>query len=142
MVKATTPEENKEIAIRLSTEVVILKKNIDELMSPDFIYHGPGGAPQMNREQCLGFWDTLMNAFPDLNITFEDVIAEGDTVMLRYVTRATHTGDFMGAPATGTKTEVRGILTRKVIDGKVVEEWNYTDTLSMMKQLGIIPAGK
>ena len=142
MGKATTPEENKDIAIRLSTEVVIQKKNIDELMAPDFVYHGPGGAPPMNREECLGFWAGLMNAFPDLSITFEDITAGGDIVMMRYTTRATHTGDFMGVPATGVKTDVCGMLTRKIVDGKVAEEWNYTDTLHLMKQLGIIPSGK
>jgi len=134
-------EANKTVVRRISEEVVLQGKKdvIDELLAPNFVYHGPGGFPDMGRDGFVQFFDGWRAAFPDATITFEDFVAEGDKVAVRYTTRATHKGEFNGIPATGKRVTVQGLFIRRVEDGKVAEEWDFTDLLGMMKQLGVVP---
>jgi steroid delta-isomerase-like uncharacterized protein len=80
-------------------------------------------------------------AFPDLRITVEDQIAEGDKVVTRWTAIGTHDGDLPGLPASGNKSTVTGIGIDRFEDGKIVEAWNNWDTLGMLQQLGAVPAG-
>jgi steroid delta-isomerase-like uncharacterized protein len=80
-------------------------------------------------------------AFPDLRITVEDQIAEGDKVVTRWSSTGTHDGDLPGLPASGAKTAVTGISIDRFEGGKIVEAWNNWDTMGMMQQLGAVPAG-
>ena len=77
--------------------------------------------------------------FPDLHITVDDVIAEGDKVVKRWTARCTHTGEWMGIPATGSKLVVKGIEIFRIADGKIEEVWAEMDVLGMLRQLGVIP---
>jgi steroid delta-isomerase-like uncharacterized protein len=79
-------------------------------------------------------------AFPDLKISAEDMIADGDKVAVRSVMRGTHKGEFMGVPATGKRVEVSGIDIVRFEGGKAVEHWGITDNMSMMQQLGAMPS--
>jgi predicted ester cyclase len=82
----------------------------------------------------------FLAAFPDAHITNEDVIAEGDKVVRRYTTRGTHQGETeMFGPPTGRQIEQKGITIHRFEDGKIVEEWEIFDTLSMLQQLGLAP---
>ena len=78
-------------------------------------------------------------AFPDLNFTIEDLIAEGDKVVYRYTIRGIHQNDFMGIPATGKAVKVTGIHIYRIGDGKLQEEWENWDMLGLLRQLGVIP---
>jgi predicted ester cyclase len=78
-------------------------------------------------------------AFPDLELTIEDQVAEGDEVVTRFTARGTHRGELMGIPPTGRKVVVTGISIDRLVNGKTVESWTNYDVLSMMQQLGIIP---
>ena len=78
------------------------------------------------------------NAFPDLAITEEDLIAEDDKVVMRQVTTGTHQGDFMGIAATGKKVEMHDIHIVRLADDKIVEHWGVEDNLGMMQQLGVV----
>jgi predicted ester cyclase len=78
-------------------------------------------------------------ASDNINLVIDDLIAEGDKVVKRWTVRCTHTGEFMGVPATGNKVEVTGTTTYRVAGGKFVESWWNTDTLGMMQQMGVIP---
>jgi len=73
-------------------------------------------------------------------VVIEDVIAEGDKVMMRYRIEGTHEGELFGVPPTGRRVSIESITVERVSGGKIREHWRVTDTLDMMQQLGAIPA--
>lgn len=79
-------------------------------------------------------------AFPDLHVTVEDMVAEGDKVVARVTMSGTHKGEFMGIAPTGKQITVGIIEILRIAGGKVVEHWNVVDSLGMMQQLGAVPA--
>jgi predicted ester cyclase len=81
----------------------------------------------------------LWTAFPDLHYTVEDLIADGDKVVVRGTLRGTHQGDFMGIPPTGKQVSLTGITIDRIKDGKFVEGWANADMLGLLQQLGVIP---
>ena len=80
-------------------------------------------------------------AFPDLNSTIDLLLAEGDLVTGHMTTKGTHTGDFMGMPATGKKVSFSEVHTVRIANGKATEHWGVADSMAMMQQLGAIPEG-
>jgi steroid delta-isomerase-like uncharacterized protein len=133
-------EQNKMLARRLFEEVWNGKNLavLDELVAPNFVFHnsvqtlyGPEGFKQ--------FATTYHNAFPQAYFAIEDVIAEGDTVALRWSARATHKGELLGIPATGKEVVVTGITITLISNGKSVESWGEFDALGMLQQIGVIP---
>jgi predicted ester cyclase len=80
-----------------------------------------------------------LTAFPDLHFTIEDIIAEGDTVVVRQTARGTHQGDLMGIPPTGKQVSGTGITITRVVNGKAVEDWFNGDDLGLLQQLGVVP---
>ena len=133
-------EVNKAIALRASE--IVNQKNpdlIEECYPPDFVWHGPDQDIR-GYEQAKQMSSTFLAAFPDAQITDEDVIAEGEKVVRRYTTHATHQGETeMFGPPTGRQIELKGITIHRIEGGKIVEEWESYDNLSMMKQLGLAP---
>jgi steroid delta-isomerase-like uncharacterized protein len=133
-------EENKALA-RRSWEIVN-QKNLDlieELYAPDLLWHEPDGDIH-GYEQAKQSSSNYFAAFPDLTHTVEDVIGEGDKVVTRYTIRGTHKGateDF--GPPTGRHIELEGISIHRFEDGKIVEEWEQYDNLSVLQQLGLAP---
>ena len=81
----------------------------------------------------------LRAGFPDLHVTVEDIIAEGDKVVGRTTIRGSHTGEFMGMAPTGKQFTIQAIDVMRFAGGKVVEHWGNQDDLGMMQQLGVIP---
>lgn len=82
----------------------------------------------------------FLNGHPDGSHTIEDMIAEGDKVVVRVTGRGTHTGELMGIAPTGKQLMMTGIAIYRLEDEKIVERWAEHDLLSMMQQLGIIPS--
>ena len=78
-------------------------------------------------------------AFPQYEIIVEDMIAEGDKVVIRAIFRGTHKGDFMGLPPTDITVESPGMLIYRIKDNKIVEHWGQSDQLGLMQQLGMLP---
>jgi predicted ester cyclase len=74
--------------------------------------------------------------FPDVANTIEDLIAEGDKVVARWRSRATHQGEYMGTPPTGKEVEVTGITLYRIEGGKIAQSWNIEDKLGLMRQIG------
>ena len=115
----------------------------DELNAPNFINHDPG-APGVRTKDDYKRWVTeSRSAFPNLQITIEDLIAEEDQVVMRSTFRGTHTGDLvtpMPLPATGKQVTGTGITIVRLAGGKAVEVWTQRDTLGFLQQLGVIPA--
>ncbi len=115
-------------------------KLIDEHMAPGYVLHKPPTGFQPTRDGLKAILQAMRGAFPDLRMTVEDVIAEGDKVVQRRVYQGTHKGELFGIPATGKSVNVSQITVSRVADGKFVEEWAETDFLGMLQQLGVVPA--
>ncbi len=136
-------EQNKAIARRVlevfgsgdldALDGLISANAVDhDTQNPHADIRGPEGS-----KRTISMYRT---AFPDLRITVEDQIAEGDKVVTRWVAIGTHEGDLPGLPASGNKSTVTGIGIDRFEDGKIVEAWTNWDTLGMLQQLGAIPA--
>ncbi len=130
-------EQNKTLFKRFVDEV-FNKKNvavIDELMDPNMVEHTLG-----TLEELKALITAFLGAFPDLHVTVEDLIAEGDKIVGRVTLTGTHQGELMGIPATSKKVSFSEIHIVRISNGKVVEHWEVADTMSMMQQLGVIPS--
>jgi steroid delta-isomerase-like uncharacterized protein len=137
----TMSEENKALA-RRAWEVLDNPDLIDEVYAADVVWHEPDQEVQGIEEakQFVGMYKT---AFPDLNVTVEDVIAEGDKVVTRVTFRGTHQGEVEEfGPPTGRQIELTGITISRIEGGKIVEDWDSYDNLSIMQQLGLVPEQK
>ena len=135
-------QENKDLARRFMDEVWN-KGNlnfIDEVTDPNFVSHDPAGPEDMGGgvEGKRRFTEMYRNAFPDIQMSVEDVIAEGDKVVTRWTVRATHQGELMSIPPSGNRVEVTGISIDRMEGGKFVETWSTYDALGMMQQLGVM----
>jgi steroid delta-isomerase-like uncharacterized protein len=131
-------EDNKALA-RRSWEVVDNLDILDEVYASDLVWHEPDQAVH-GLEEARQFVTMYKTAFPDLNVTVEDVISEGDNAVTRYTIRGTHQGEIEEfGPPTGRQMELQGITIHRIADGKIVEEWERYDNLSLMQQLGLVP---
>ena len=111
---------------------------LDELFSPDFVdYSGISTLP--NLDETKQFFTMLFTAFPDIQVTIHDQIAEGDKVWMRKTFKGTHQGEFMGIAPTNKPVEINVIDIHRVVDGKIIEHWAVADMLDLMQQLGAIP---
>ena len=134
-------EQNKALVCH-AIEEVYNKGNIaviDERFSPDYIHHSlPPGMPH-DTEGYKQMVKMLHTAFPDYRITIEDVVAEGNNVVLRFHWSGTHKGEFMRIAPTGKKVTVTAMSMHRIQDGKEVEQWGELDRVGMMQQLGVVP---
>ncbi len=136
MTDTTTPQTTTDVALGVSKAILAGDwAALDGLLAADFRYHGDLGDPY-SRDEYIGFMQAMKGAMSDMTMDFTHIVADGDLVSIRFVTRARQTGKFMGAPATKKNVEIRGIFMRRVVDGTVVEEWQATDLLWLMTQMG------
>jgi len=112
---------------------------IDELTAPDFVDHNAVPGLPSGVEGLKQFVVTYRSAFPDMQISVDDLIAEGDKVVIRWTARGINFGPFLGMPATGKPVTVTGITIEPKVDGMTVEGWNNFDQLGMLQQMDIIP---
>jgi steroid delta-isomerase-like uncharacterized protein len=133
-------EQNKQAALAVSRAIQagVIRAKVDALITPDFRFHG---SRELDRAGYVGFYEALCAAFPRMEMTFHQVIAEGDRVAIMFTTDTTHEGPFMNTPATGKPIQVRGQLIRRIEDGRVAEEWESVDMLGLLQQLGVAPTG-
>lgn len=132
---------NLEIARSVSEEVWG-KGNaalIDELYAENFVDLNPIPGVPGTREGLKMQLVAYRQAFPDMNTTVNDMVAEGDKVVIRFTIRGTHTGDMMGIPPTGKSGEIAGITMLRLEDGKIVEEFSLADMMTLYQQLGLVP---
>ncbi len=133
-------EENIANVRRLNDEVWN-KGNlavVDELVTPDYVFHGPETEIK-GPEGLKQYIAAMRTAFPDLHMTIEDMVAEGDMVAARYTARGTFKGEFMGIAPTGKQMTLPNTAFARFKGGKQVEVWPYMDTLAWYKQLGVTP---
>ncbi|HTC94441.1 MAG TPA: ester cyclase [Terriglobales bacterium] len=137
-------EANKALARRWFKEVWNEGKleTIDELLSPNAPLHGLGETDVEVRGPAgfKPFVNNLRSAFPDIRITIEDIIAEGDKVSLRLDIKGTHKGQGLDIPPTGKAIRVAAIVTAEIKGGKIVAGWNSWDQLGLLRQLGALGA--
>jgi steroid delta-isomerase-like uncharacterized protein len=132
-------EENKVLARRAWETIADNPDVLDEVYAPDVVWHEPDQEIR-GLEQAKQFVSTYETAFPDMNVTVEDVIAEGDKVVTRVSIRGTHRGETEEfGPPTGRQVELKGITISRIEGGKIVEDWDAYDNLSAMQQLGLAP---
>jgi steroid delta-isomerase-like uncharacterized protein len=112
-----------------------------ELLHPDHFDHNMPipGLPQ-GRDGVIQMMQTFRSAFPDLVMSVESVISQGDYVAEVLTLRGTHTGPFLGIPPTGRAIAVTSVNLCRIEDGLVGERWGASDDLGMLQQLGILPA--
>lgn len=134
-------EANKALIRRFYDEF-FNKRNlniVDELHTADFQHHDsgapdPGGGPEGYKQRNAMF----LKAFPDRQVTIDDLVAEGNKVVTRSTMRATQTGDLPGIKATGKKVVVTATIISRIQGGKIAEEWEDWNALGMLEQLGVV----
>ena len=136
-------EENKALT-RRSWEIVAkgsldnLDDALQEVYADDVVLHEPDEDVR-GIEGLKQFVSMIRSALPDLRITLEDDIAEGNKVVSRWRAQGTHQGELMGIAPTGNQVSITGITIHRIEDSKIVEEWENWDALGMMQQIGAIP---
>ena len=137
-------EENKELintyikeSISAIGDISKTYAVIDKYFTPNSVTHLAGA--NINTEQWKGVAAGLHDSFSDINITIDDILADGDKVTVRTTWGATHTGEWLGVTSTGKKAAQTIIVIYKISNGKIAEAWGVTDTFGMMIQLGAIP---
>jgi steroid delta-isomerase-like uncharacterized protein len=116
----------------------------EELLAADFVNHSaPPGTPA-DRTAFLRTAAATRTTFPDFRVMVEDVVAEGDLVVAHFTARGTHQGAWehpiIGRiAARGTPVQWRGVRLFRIVDGKATATWVYTDSLSLLQQLGALP---
>ncbi len=136
-------EANKRLVRRFYDEVLNGKNlaSLDEIAVADYEEHdmlpGQGRGLSGLRERV-----TMLDQALDPRFTIEDVIAEGDRVVVRWTNSGTHVGEFFGAPATGKSFTIAGVDIYRIQDGKMAEHWHVVDQLSMLQQLGMLPSNE
>ena len=135
-------QENKAVVRRIFDDIYNQGNlaAVDEIFAADYVDHSaPPGFPSGldSFKQSFGMFRA---AFPDIHVAVEDVIADGDKVVVRLTFSGTHTGALMGIPPTGKFVTITGIAIDRIKNGKVVEHWVNRDDLGMLQQLGVIPA--
>jgi steroid delta-isomerase-like uncharacterized protein len=133
-----TLEANKAVVRRFIDEIFLEGDfgAVDELLTDDFTPHTWGPMPP-GRDGLKEAIQRVSKGISDPSMTIDDVIAEDDRVAVRLTSSATHTGEFMGMPASGKRYEIGEIHIFRLRDGRVSEHWHQADFIGMMKQLGV-----
>jgi steroid delta-isomerase-like uncharacterized protein len=115
---------------------------ITELFAPNGISHGVAedGSDLVGPGAFLPFYERFLNAFPDMKLKIEDVIAQGDKVLVRWSATMRHTGDGLGFAATNKPVALGGMSLARIANGQLVEAWDQWDKLAMLQQIGAVPA--
>ena len=109
------------------------------MVAPDYVGHDPRGdhyGPEGLRIVVADY----RSAVPDLSVTVEDLVAQGNKVVYRFLLRGTHTGPFLGLPPTGRPVSAGGVAIERLAGGKLAESWVYLDALNLLRQLGAAPS--
>ena len=107
-------------------------------MDRGFVFHNPGLPDVTTFADARRVVADFNNAFPDARSTIEDIVAEGDKVVCRYLTNMTHEHDYMGIPATGKQVTLSEIAIYRIFGSKIREEWHCADALGLMRQPGVL----
>jgi steroid delta-isomerase-like uncharacterized protein len=142
---STAQETRNKATIRRLQDAVkggaeLISQTIDEVVQPNVVFHAPVPTGATGAQALKQVWPVLLRAFPDLHVTVEDLIEEGDKVACRNTVTGTHQGEYKGLPPSGKSVTYNEIFICRFTGGKIAEIWGVVDVFSQMKQLGAIPA--
>jgi steroid delta-isomerase-like uncharacterized protein len=135
-------QENKALVRRYYNEVFNQRKPdlVDQLAVDDYVEHDPFPGQGNGRADLKARVRLILDAMNPVTFTIEDLVAEGDEVVVRWSQSATQTGSFMVIPATGRTAVFAGIDIHRLRDGRMAEHWHVIDLFALLQQLGAIPA--
>ncbi|WP_327092707.1 ester cyclase [Nonomuraea sp. NBC_01738] len=119
-------------------DLEIISKAIEEFIHPQGRFHGAEHAGVSAMQAQKGVWAMLLRAFPDIQVRTEDVIAEGDKLVVRQTVTGTNTGEYRGRPPTGRQVSYGEIFIARFAGGQVVELWGVVDLHAQLTQLGLV----
>ncbi|QNI32652.1 ester cyclase [Alloacidobacterium dinghuense] len=136
-----TTAENKAVIMRFVEEVINQGRleQADVLVGNNFVELDPLPGQRQGREGLKEIIGSMRAAFPDIHWVLEEMVAEGDTVVSRFIWTGTHRGEFLGIPATGKAVSVKGVVIDRIEAGMMAESRILMDSLSLMQQLGVVP---
>jgi steroid delta-isomerase-like uncharacterized protein len=140
-----SPEQNKDLVRRYFQEMYVEHNLdvIDEIFSEDYVSHeklDPSREETIHgRESLREAIEMCSSAFADHSCTIEDMVAEGDRVVTRWTSTATHKGSFMGISPTNRQVTITGITIDRIVDRRVAETWTNWDQFGLLQQLGVFP---
>lgn len=140
----TSAEENKATVLR-TLEGVFVRKDPDAILegaAPDEVLHLAGFPEPVRGAQAIRDWAAGQLAAFDSRVTVEDILAEGDTVVVRSTFQLVHRGEYLGIPPTGRELTFTQLEMVRFAGGRIQESWVSLDTLSVLQQLGVFPAGR
>jgi steroid delta-isomerase-like uncharacterized protein len=118
-------------------------EKVDAIVSSEFVIHFPTpGEDLRGAEEIKQFFSHLRSAFPDIQFTIINQIAEGDQVVTHWTATGTHKGEFKGIPPSGNKVNFSAVDIDKIVNGKFIECWTVLDELNLMQQIDAIPSVK
>lgn len=137
--KFTAVDENKSAAAQTAYAVsrTILEgdwEKLDGLLDKDFTYTGDGSV--FTKDQYIGYMQSMRAAFSNFDMILDKTLVDSNFVAIRFTAKVINTGSFVGAPANQKNLVVNGSFQRKVANGKVMQEWQTTDILGVMTQIG------
>lgn len=136
----TSKETIRRLHDAVEGGVELISRTIDEICAPDVLFHAPPTTADATGTPALKqVWPMLLRAFPDLKVTVNDLIEEGDKVVSRNTVTGIHQGEYMGLAPTGRSITYNEIFICRFVNGRIAEIWGVVDVFSQMKQLGLIP---
>ena len=135
-------EQNKTLARRWF-EDLFSRGNLDaakEILNADFVDHLPR-EEERGLEELKQYVIWYRAAFPDIRDTVEELVAEGDKVVVRWMSRGIHQGEFRGVAPTGRHVTFTGMRLFRIAEGKIAESWVNIDELGLLEQLGMVSPG-
>jgi steroid delta-isomerase-like uncharacterized protein len=111
-----------------------------ESVSLENVEHDPASGQVPGPEGYRAFFTALRDAFPDLSVALETLVADEESIAIAYTMSGTQKGSYMGIAPTGRKMKIRGVQISKFRDGKMIERWGSSDELGMLQQLGALAA--
>jgi steroid delta-isomerase-like uncharacterized protein len=135
-------EQNKAVVRRYYDEVLNQGhlSALDDIAADGYVENDPFPGQGNGLADFKARVSTLLTAFSPCTFTIEDVVAEGDRVVVRWRSSGTHSGEFLGMPPTNRDYTIAGIDIHRLADGRMVEHWHVVDQLSQLQQLGMIPS--
>ncbi|MGZ4138522.1 MAG: ester cyclase [Actinomycetota bacterium] len=136
-------QPDTKVIVRRYYEEVFNQRNVDiadDLAVEDYVEHDPFPGQGNGRSDLKARVQAILAAFNPLHFTVEDIVAEGDRVVVRWSQTGTHTGNFMGIPPTGKTFSIAGIDIHELREGRMAEHWHVVDLFALLQQLGVIPA--
>jgi len=142
----TSPSEQEEINKHVARQFFEFLGRYDTermerllVSNTQYSFH-PSGMPHMDWNGHKQLLATITRAFPDLHHDIKDMVAEGDKVAVRLIVTGTHNGEFRGIPPSGRKLSLDEMAFLTIVDGRIIEGWVTSDTMSFMQQIGAIPS--